>query len=198
MYKPGAEVTESLSADELLEDRLEVPIEVLNANNQAGLPPNRLLLKRGMPVMVLRNLNPSRSIMNGTVLIYEDIIKNCLMRVKDRETGEMHHIPKIELAPKDGVDVYRWRRTQFPVCVAFAMTIAKSQGQTCKGRVAVYMPEPVFAHGSLYVALSRVTNPENLRVCLPEGEHLPPGARPSAPETGGAVTVNVTFREVLD
>ena len=37
------------------------------------------------------------------------------------------------------------------------MTIAKSQGQTCKGRVAVYMPEPVFEHGSLYVALSRVT-----------------------------------------
>ena len=71
------------------------------------------------------------------------------------------------------------------------------QGQTCKGRVAVYMPEPVFAHGSLYVALSRVTNPENLRVCLPEGEHLPAGARASA-LGGGAVTVNVTFREVLD
>ena len=198
LYKPGAEVTESLSADELLEDRLEVPIKVLNANNQAGLPPNRLLLKRGMPVMVLRNLDPSRSIMNGTVLIYEEIINNCLMRVKNRETGELHHIPKIELAPKDGVDVYRWRRTQFPVCVAFAMTIAKSQGQTCKGRVAVYMPEPVFAHGSLYVALSRVTDPRNLRVCLPEGEHLPRGGRASAPETGGAVTVNVTFREVLD
>ena len=101
------------------------------------------------------------------------------------------------LAPKDGVDVYRWRRTQFPVCVAFAMTIAKSQGQTCKGRVAVYMPEPVFAHGSLYVALSRVTDPQTLRVCLPEREHLPAGARPSAPGSG-AVTVNVTFREVLD
>jgi hypothetical protein len=198
LYKPGEEVTESLSADELLEDRLEVPIEVLNANNQAGLPPNRLLLKRGMPVMVLRNLDPSRSIMNGTVLIYEEIINNCLMKVKNRETGEMHHIPKIELAPKDGVDVYRWRRTQFPVCVAFAMTIAKSQGQTCKGRVAVYMPEPVFAHGSLYVALSRVTDPRNLRVCLPEGEHLPRGERASAPEAAGAVTVNVTFREVLD
>ena len=197
LYKPDAEVTESLSADELLEDRLEVPIEVLNANNQAGLPPNRLLLKRGMPVMVLRNLDPSRSIMNGTVLIYEEIINNCLMKVKNQETGEMHHIPKIELAPKDGVDVYRWRRTQFPVCVAFAMTIAKSQGQTCKGRVAVYMPEPVFAHGSLYVALSRVTDPRNLRVCLPEGEHLLRGERASAPETG-AVTVNVTFREVLE
>jgi hypothetical protein len=171
LYKPGAEVTESLSADELLEDRLEVPIEVLNANNQAGLPPSRLLLKPGMPVMVLRNLNPSRSIMNGTVLIYDRIINNCLMVVKDRETGEVHHIPKIELSPKDGVDVYRRRRTQFPVRLAFALTVAKSQGQTCKGRVAVYMPEPVFAHGSLYVALSRVTDPKNMRVCLPEGEH---------------------------
>jgi len=56
----------------------------------------------------------------------------------------------------------------------------------------------VFAHGSLYVALSRVTDPRNLRVCLPEGEHLPRGERASAPEAAGAVTVNVTFREVLD
>ena len=78
------------------------------------------------------------------------------------------------------------------------MTIAKTQGHTCKGRVSVYMPEPVFAHGSLYVALSRVTDPRNLRVCLPEGEHLPRGERASAPEAAGAVTVNVTFREVLE
>ena len=54
-----------------------------------------------------------------------------------------------------------------------------------------------FDHGMVYVALSRVTDPRNLRVCLPEGEHLPRGGRASAPETG-AVTVNVTFREVLD
>ena len=57
---------------------------MLNANNQAGLPPIRLLLKPGMPVMVLRNLNPSRSIMNGTVLVYEEIINSCLTRVKNR------------------------------------------------------------------------------------------------------------------
>ena len=39
-------------------------------------------------------------------------------------------------------------------------------------------------------------DPENLRVYLPEGEHLPAGARARA-VGGGAVTVNVTFREVL-
>ena len=196
-YERAADVTECLSADELLEDALGVPVEVLNANNQAGLPPHRLRLKIGVPVMLLRNLNPSRSLMNGSVLLFDGLINNCLMRLKDRETGDAHLIPKIELAPKDGVDTYRWRRTQFPVCVAFAFTVAKSQGQTCKGRVAVYMPKPVFAHGSLYVALSRVTDPENLRVYLPMGEHLPRGARRSA-EGNGAVTVNVTFREVLD
>ena len=38
---------------------------------------------------------------------------------------------------------------------------------------------------------------QNLRVYLPMGEHLPRGARRSA-EGNGAVTVNVTFREVLD
>ena len=35
------------------------------------------------------------------------------------------------------------------------------------------------------------------RVCLPEEEHLSRGARASALEAG-AVSVNVTFREVLD
>lgn len=62
--------------------------------------------------------------------------------------------PSVETGPTSSSTSYSIHRR---VCVAFAMTIAKSQGQTCKGRVAVYMPEPVFEHGSLYVALSRVT-----------------------------------------
>ena len=54
--------------------------------------------------------------------------------------------------------------TQFPLMPAFALTVTKSQGQTLGGRVGVLLAEQVFAHGQLYVALGRVTDPANLRV----------------------------------
>ncbi|KAJ3702053.1 hypothetical protein LUZ61_005758 [Rhynchospora tenuis] len=48
------------------------------------------------------------------------------------------------------------------------MTINKSQGQSLD-RVGVYLSEPVFAHGQLYVALSRTTSPDGLSILLPNG-----------------------------
>ena len=46
------------------------------------------------------------------------------------------------------------QRKQFPVKVAFALTINKSQGQTFE-YVGIDLMEDVFSHGQLYVAFSR-------------------------------------------
>ena len=43
------------------------------------------------------------------------------------------------------------------------MTVNKAQGHTIPN-VVVYLPEPVFSHGQLYVALSRATARSNIRI----------------------------------
>ena len=48
------------------------------------------------------------------------------------------------------------------------MTINKSQGQTIKGKLGVYLYRLVFNHRQLYVALSRSTKQENVKIVLTE------------------------------
>jgi ATP-dependent exoDNAse (exonuclease V) alpha subunit len=43
------------------------------------------------------------------------------------------------------------------------MTINKAHGQTIPN-IGVYLPEPVFSHGQLYVPLSRATARSNIRI----------------------------------
>ena len=49
--------------------------------------------------------------------------------------------------------------------LAYAMTINKSQGQTLD-KVGIYLRQPVFDHGQLYVAFSRVRSNENFQVLV--------------------------------
>jgi ATP-dependent exoDNAse (exonuclease V) alpha subunit len=72
---------------------------------------------------------------------------------------------------------------QFPVQVAFAMSINKVQGQTLQ-YVGIDLHKPVFAHGQLYIALSRATSLNNVSAFLNE----------DVPETE---TRNVVYSGVL-
>ena len=49
-------------------------------------------------------------------------------------------------------------RVQFPVKLSYVITINKAQGQSLS-RVGLMLTPEVFAHGQLYVALSRATIP---------------------------------------
>ena len=75
-------------------------------------------------------------------------------------------LPRIPLQPSEA-DKYpiAFQRKQFPIRLYFAMTINKVQGQTLDF-VGLYFPNPVFSHGQLYVALSRATNAESIKILV--------------------------------
>jgi ATP-dependent DNA helicase PIF1 len=64
---------------------------------------------------------------------------------------------------------FQFKRLQFPVRLAFAMTITKAQGQSLQV-CGLNLENSCFAHGQLYVACSRVGNPSDLFVYAPGGK----------------------------
>lgn len=55
--------------------------------------------------------------------------------------------------------------------LAYAMTFNKSQGQTLD-KVGIYLRQPVFDHGQLYVSFSRVRSSEYFKVLVMQFEQL--------------------------
>ena len=160
MKKIPREIKISYSADALIDNGLETiyTTEFLNSLTIPNFPPFKLEMKKGVPLILLRNLNPSLGLCNGTRLILKDYSQHGLICVI--KGGEHHNrvviIPRIpmELNECQGYS-FKWQRRQFPVKLAFAMTTNKSQGKTFEN-VGVYLQNPVFSHGQLYVASSRV------------------------------------------
>jgi ATP-dependent DNA helicase PIF1 len=74
-------------------------------------------------------------------------------------------ISQITLTPSDTNLPFVLKRRQFSIRVAFSMTINKSQGQTLN-HVGLYLPQPVFSHGQLYVTLSRIILYQCIKVLI--------------------------------
>ena len=121
------------------------PVELLNTLLPSGLPPHKLVLKVGAPVVFIRNLNREQGIMNGT----RGVIQSCpreiaqhivvctlpWVRLKYRlqvllttgpKAGTSVAVPRINLSVSDASDevALHFIRRQFPVRLAYCMTMS--------------------------------------------------------------------------
>ena len=127
--------------------------------------PSELSLKKGARIMMLNNDSDGRWV-NGTLGSVEEVDDNSIFV---NLAGSVYllapHTWEIGERYLDGDDLKtRNVRTfkQYPLKLAWAITIHKSQGKTFDR--AVIDLENVFAEGQTYVALSRCTNLEG--ICL--------------------------------
>ncbi|KAG2191640.1 hypothetical protein INT46_002555 [Mucor plumbeus] len=164
---PGEKST-YLSADVVCDDNQSImcPPEYLNSIESGSLPPHALALKVGCPIMLLRNLDSTSGLCNGTRLIVKSLMRNVIEATiaTGSHIGKVICIPKIKLISSEN-DSIQFKRCQFPIRLAFAMTINKAQDQTLDG-IGLYLPSPVFSHGQLYVALSRAKSAQSIKILL--------------------------------
>ena len=168
-YVSADEIIREAGADPLHDD--PIPNEFLRSVHSSSLPPGELNLKIGCPVILLRNLAPSRGLCNGTRMVVTQMRDRVLevRLIGGEHDGEVALIPRVSLIPSaSSADVtFRFRRRQFPVRLAFALSINKAQGQSVQ-YIGLNLHIPVFAHGQLYVALSRATSSSNIKILLPD------------------------------
>jgi ATP-dependent DNA helicase PIF1 len=129
-----------------------------------------LRLKKGAQIMLLNNDALGQWI-NGTIGKMKDIEEN--------DEGEELIIAELDNGETVSIAPYTWKIyrfflkngelrsedvgsfTQYPIRLAFAVTIHKSQGKTFEN-VIIDVGRGTFAHGQMYVALSRCTTLEGI------------------------------------
>ena len=128
-------------------------------------------------------------------LIVENIQPHCITSkiITGPGKNNIALIPRINLTPSNTRLPFTFSRRQFPVKLAYAMTINKSQGQSLT-KVGIYLPQCVFSHGQLYVAFSRAQDPENVKTFIIPIENKQ-GPMPSP--LNNTYTSNVVYRNVL-
>uniref|UniRef100_A0AAF5DM37 ATP-dependent DNA helicase n=1 Tax=Strongyloides stercoralis TaxID=6248 RepID=A0AAF5DM37_STRER len=163
------DVAKQRGVDQSDEDiQLEYQVEYLNSLSFNGFPVHKLKLKIGSTVMLLRNLSIKDGLCNGTRLQIVKLYKHLIAGkfITGNKKGEIAFIPRIKLDTGDTSAnklPFVLERRQFPITLAFAITINKSQEQSFN-KVGIYVDKLLFSHGQLYVALSRCKKKEGIKI----------------------------------
>jgi ATP-dependent DNA helicase PIF1 len=139
------------------------------ANVQPAEP--ALELKAGAKVMMLRN-DPDRRWVNGTVARVSRLTdKQVFVEISGKEyeveqVAWEHRRYSFDQSQEKIVETVAGTFKQFPLRLAWALTIHKAQGLTLD-KVYIDLGSGTFAHGQTYVALSRCRTLEGLALARP-------------------------------
>ncbi|XP_050887928.1 uncharacterized protein LOC127093069 [Lathyrus oleraceus] len=162
--------------------------EFLSKLRTSGIPNHKIKLKVGTPIMLMRNLDQVDGLCNGTRLIVTRLANHVIEAkiMSGKNIGNIFYIPRMYMSPSDSPWPFKLIRRQFPIIFSYAMTINKSQGQSLDS-VGLYLPTPVFSHGQLYVAISRVKSKSGLKILIHDKDNSP-----------CSTTTNVVYKEVFE
>ena len=130
---------------------------MINTFNENCKAPSKLDLKLNTRVMLIKNLDVKGGLVNGSCGSVVELNPNSIVVLFD--DGNRHVIEKTEfLYQKDALP--KIKRLQYPLRLAYGITIHKSQGMTFDNLVVNF--ERVFSDGQGYVALSRTKTLQGL------------------------------------
>ena len=123
--------------------------------------PDKITLKEGCRIVLRRNLQISEGWVNGAMCEVLAMTPNCILVCRIGFPNKKYPIPRT----KQKIDIkgasYSILRSQFPVQLAYAVTVHRVQGLTVD-KAVVIVNHNFFASGQAYVALSRVRTADNL------------------------------------
>ncbi len=135
-----------------------------DSSRTAGLD-KKIEVKVNAKIMLRRNIDVTLGLVNGaigTIQKFEKDAKGVVTKIEIQFKESVHNLEpvcsKFEILPK----IYTYRK-QFPISLAYAMTIHKSQGLSLSSCL-VDIGNKTFSCGQSYVALSRVTSLEGLHI----------------------------------
>lgn len=168
--------------------------EIIHKFNAANVPPYELNLKVGDVCFITDHLDRSDGLVNQQRVLILGLHKYRIVIETIEPYPTKYTIPRRRFVfTVHHGQSFKVMRTQFPLRLAYACTYNKSQAQTLN-KVIIDITHELFAHGFLYVGMSRVRISEKISFfCSPDQVEYD-----DFRQENYVIVTNVVYKEVLD